>query len=227
MTLMDRRRALIVATAKDWKNNYVQNGLIFWLDGKTAVDSNAWTDIIGNRVFTLTNCQANSNGVYFNGTSAYGVCNSNNIDGQTIEASYSLDGTNHAVAVFGQYNREDKQYIILLRAHDTGNIYTRATNNTDPCKKYPLQQTEIISAYFGGSNAVVNGNQTESSTINKGFIGVANSLVIGRPDLTSSYAWALKGTLHSVRIYNRFLTAEEISQNQRSDDKRFNLGVFA
>lgn len=211
----------------DWKSAYVQNGLLLWLDGKTAVDSNTWTDLIGNRVFTLTNCQANENGVYFNGTSAYGVCNSDNIDGQTIEAAYSLDGTDHFASIFGQYNRADKQYIILVRAHTTGNIYTRATNAVDPCKKYPLQQTEIISAYFGGSDAVVNGNQTTPSTINKGYIGVTNSLVIGRPDLTSSFDWALKGTLHSLRIYNRFLTAEEISQNQLADDKRFNLGVFA
>lgn len=226
MTIMERRRAVMAMLAKDWKNAYVQNGLIFWLDGKTAVDSNTWTDLIGNRVFTLTNCQANANGVYFNG-SAYGVCNSNNIDGQTIEAAYSLDGTDHSVSVFGQYNRADEQYVILLRSKQTGNIYTRAIDRADPCKKYPLQQTEIISAYFGGSGAVVNGNQTASSSIDKGYIGVTNSLVIGRPDLTSSVNWALKGTLHSVRIYNRFLTAEEISQNQRADDKRFNLGVFA
>lgn len=34
-----------------------------------------------------------------------------------------------------------------------------------------------------------------------------------------------RGILHSIRIYNRFLTPEEILNNQRIDNQRFNLGI--
>ena len=92
--LARRRRALMAKTASGpvIPSGYVTNGLVFFLDALQGINGSTWTDIAGQKAFTLTDCVNSGNGIVFNGTSSKGVYNgsiSSDWNNETIEAAIS------------------------------------------------------------------------------------------------------------------------------------------
>lgn len=99
----------------------------------------------------------------------------------------------------------------------------------------------------GNTSAPFNGNWTAETTgtysvstalamqngVSKGFTSDKNyqsrkavaSIIGGSGRGASTYYDCLNGKIHSLRIYNRQLTEEEILYNQAIDNTRFNLGL--
>lgn len=223
--LMLRRRAMMAVKGAE-SAEYIQDGLVLWLDG-LSVDSNSlWVDRAGNRDFALYNCVKQNNGVLFNGTSSYGRCNTADIsNGETIEAVFSY-ATGETQCIFAQRSTRTNPYVILRR-NANGVIYTFATDTNVAQLTAPQQPVETISALRDASRGLLNGQQVSTNGQgNKAQAEITGILYIGR-EATGSNLRYLNGVLYGIRIYNRQLTTEEMLHNQHIDNARYNLGVFS
>lgn len=216
--LLRRREMMFKAERQD----YITDGLIFWLDGYDATND-SWTDKIGSRTFALHNCSVSNHGVVFNGSSSYGDCSTNNFAGATIEACIKRSNTSAWAVVFDQKSTTSEQNIVLSRSSG-GTIYTRATDaNVSQCV-YAGQSNEIISAWQDGTKALVNGAQATIGTGNLRKTTTSNRLMIGlRVGSSTAY---FNGTIYAIRVYNRKLTEAEMLHNQHIENSRFNLNIF-
>ena len=207
------------------KEDYIKNGLIFQLDGYDA-SSGSWTERIGNREFTLTDCTVDANhGVVFNGTSSQGINYSSKFTGQTIEAAIKInsDSLNKWHIIFGQRSVRNEENIILYLT-DNYRIATRATDLWETQRYFVYQRIMTMSTYQDGSDARVNGSATTSQSANLAQFQYADDLLlIGHRSLTSTIYF--NGVIYAIRIYDRKLTVDEMLHNQRLDNKRFDLGL--
>lgn len=74
-----------------------------------------------------------------------------------------------------------------------------------------------------GNTFNVNGEIVPTyDTYNRGGNGRA---IIGALESNAASSYNMQGRIYAIRIYNRQLTAEEIAHNQHVDNVRFNLGL--
>lgn len=215
------RRRLMMGKEIGAECPYITGGLIFWLDGLSVDSDSLWVEKIGGRRFSLSGCIKQNDGVAFNGSTSYGICNAENFAGETIEAAFSNNDTANACSLFSQLSDNYNRNIILLRSK-TGIIYTRAVNYSIQQCIHPKLSKEIVSALSDGSYAIVNGNAAQISTGDKSPLTGAGQLYLGQQP---SGAWKLNGVIHSIRVYNRKLSQEEMIANQHIDNVRFNMGL--
>lgn len=214
---------------------YITDGLIFWLDGLTVASDGLWVDRVSGAQYTLHNAVKASNGVTFAGDStSYGESTATFPDGVTIEAAYSLTDTTVNAGIFGQNwpNAGDnaQPVLILHRTAQSQCIFVKFGTISRQVRKSPISSVEIISAvrWINDSRAVKNGEAVATTTTNYLTYptdGVSGSY-IGTPTGVAGWGW-LHGTLHSLRIYDRVLTVEEMQANQAIDNVRYNLGVIS
>lgn len=209
---------------------YITDGLIFWLDGiERGGVSGQWKDLIGGKIFTLTGCTEETNGVTFAGTtSSYGVYDgyiSGDWANETIEIAKNVSRCRNMVIL--------NQPIIngavgkgLVYA-SSGNSWTRVDGQSE--KGY------ITDGYLKKLSIAGGNNQTSGVTFvidttaktarassdtwggnnsGKTYLGIRYTSGLARP---------FSGTLYSIRLYNRVLTADEMIANQNVDVSRFGL----
>ena len=220
MTLLERRRAMMGGGGGGSLADYVQNGLIFHLDGKSRGGvAGHWTDLIGNVDFTLdAGVIEESNGIVcttsqFARDSTYGNNESSNSD-YTIECVFREDNN------FSSY--------IGLFAPVSG-IGFGVTTGSNPRFYFGWRDSSSSTSQWRGYRRV---STTAINTVSiNNSRGVRNGTdLTGTGTLYSSkgsscYAGAIIGKLFSVRIYSRLLSRAEMIDNQKVDDKRFNLGL--
>lgn len=230
--IAQKKKVMMMQTAPE-PIPYITDGLLLWLDGLTVASDGLWVDRVSGAQYTLHNCVKAANGVTFAGdATSYGESTATFPDGVTIEAAYSLPDTTVDAPIFGQnwpdVGDNNKPVLALYRSSSASyqGIYVKYGTSSAQYRRAALSPVEIVSAvrWIVDSRAVKNGvqiAQTGSSYLSYPSGGITGSLLGERGDNH------LRGTLHSLRIYNRALTVAEMQANQAIDNQRYNLGVIS
>ena len=214
-------------------SDYVQNGLVCHFDGIDKGTGSDWTDLVGGIQTTYhgdaTKGYPTANSYYFGSGNNSCYLQSDNIsfstsDDITVEVCYKEDSSMTRCFVFGfggQGNSKqplfykDDSYITWSQGKQMYSISNTGYNDS-------LTHTISLngdSAYNNGIQmSIVSGTDFwDAQTENRIRIGSAQAGGAGYNPIV--------GHIHSIRIYNRKLTQTEQLQNQRVDNKRFNLGL--
>lgn len=199
-------------------NSYVQDGLVFQLDGiEKGADDGSWVDLIGGKKLTGN---ATSMNKCFSFSSTYlsdSTYLPTNAD-YTVEVIYVQTTTNsQGGVIFISSESSTTNYISVVRKGSNmlflnkKNTYTlsNASNNT------PI----YISANM--TRALYNGNVLSPNSTTDLWTGNKTTSV-GR-SLYSGSRYQFTGRVYSIRVYNRRLTEEEQRFNYAIDKKRFRL----
>ena len=216
---------------------YIADGLIFHLDGADATSS-SWVDKIGNKSFALTDCAANADGsVSFNGTSSYGICSEYPVvgDNWTIEVVYNNTVGTGNQFLFSWQDFRATNYGITYAFWNTqaviiNALYFNANGNDRNFASAEVDYTPGIKVHSitSGSLRNVQSGTTRGWGQTIGFRHEATSMKmqIGARYLPHKPAYSdgyFTGKIYQIRVYNRALTADEISWNQAIDMDKYNI----
>lgn len=195
--------------------DYVQNGLVLHLDGKTGkTGDESWKSVVGNVLFINHGAIFNADNIYFDGTNDY-LSNTTfetplSSTG-TIEICFEREGTGTRVIYMPKTDKA-LSFGCIGNVLNWSNGVNRRTYSTLPTKG--VASVNINGAIQNGEAMTAQGNTYMSGRS-------ATNTYIGRRS-TGNY---FMGKIYSIRIYNRTLTEAEILQNQSVDNIRFNLGL--
>lgn len=219
---MMRRREMVQTGETE---DYVRDGLIFFLDGLNRGGvTGQWTDIIGGYTFTLTRATEYDNGVSFtSGTTngGYGKAPSDvspaGWASQTIECACS--GAQGSQWLFSG-PRTDR-ICLAQGAASNGNINTAIQASGTQIQRYLLPiGTKLISI---NADIGIGDLQTIARGTNDGWSAQYNGTFLGKRN-TGNYQ-SYTGTIYAIRIYSRKLTEDEMKQNQRVDMRRYGITI--
>lgn len=203
--MIELRRRIFKLTAQD---GYVQDGLIFHLDGKEKTET-TWTDLIGGVQFDISNCDMSDNYVRVNQV----------IDGNKDFESKVL--TYEICAYITKAVPNDSSIINSAGAAvyiHYGYTYSRQIS-AQRMNLFANTGNHILS--WNNSNSVDN----FSVVNNFGISGQKPPASTGIMKLGGLTSCSYDMNIFSIRLYNRELTYEEILQNQQYDNERFELGL--
>ena len=198
---------------------YIQDGLVFHLDGIERGDS-GWTDLIGGKKFTLYNCTLNDNNVEFNGTSSYGKASGtlNEDSSGTIEAVFTTDNfvttSDFDLDVFYSGKSGGPNIYLVKSSGKEAIATTLSAQYKNSIDKVKMVSVSRVYPYSG----IINGAYTLKYNIKSLSRSSASYMYLGH--YTNKY---LQGKIYSIRRYNRPLTEEERIHNQLLDIQRFKL----
>lgn len=211
-----RRRLMMQVKAQPLECPYITDGLVFWLDGINKGKSSAgWQDLISKNVFPwIARTTQGENCVIFGSGSTSMYNNKVPIFGtnSTIEGCCSGSSNSRWQIVF-------IQNIMMLARDDTGKQLTFKTKRTGG--RFNVTVPTTFTASANDNVALVNG--VKSTTIQNSDWNAASGTNIGARGGNGAYSYV--GNVHSIRVYNRLLTEEEMLFNQQVDNERFNLGL--
>lgn len=232
--LLLRRRMMAMSKKEPFVNPYITDGLVLHLDGiEKGSTPDAWTDLINGIVFTKKagGVTFNSDNVQFGGSSNNALHNLTTYDFArstvgTIEVCYRDIATSGFSTVFYTYAEGASTGTICFQfvggnrvSFSTGNASSRPHNGAWTAESTGTYSVSNARAYQNGINK---GYTSDKTYITKTIVGT----IIGCSGRASStYFDPLNGKIHSIRIYNRQLTEEEILHNQAIDNTRFHLGL--
>lgn len=208
--ILNRRR--VCGGKKD--DTYIQDGLVFWLDGiDKGNEPTAWTDLVNGVSFPYNSGQEiRSDSIYFNG-------------------SEGLTSSSPSVS----HPFENCQIEIVASRPSAGLVFTPNINGSIAFCFYTGFRTTCVSGGWCAYECVTPSKKTSYSLNNSYFIfddvsGIVNYnavLSIGRAgyyeigELNGRTKYT--GDICCIRIYNRHLTDEERIHNNNIDKQRFNL----
>jgi hypothetical protein len=235
------------AAQHDTIDDYIQDGLIFHLDGinKGEVE-NQWTDLIGGVDFPNHGAVALENGWQFNGAEYMGYIDTSksllfNGDECTIEVCFEDTALNQ-----GAGSHDAGMFLVGLGASPAKGsnaqnaIYVNTVHNNNGTKY-------INGVYVGTSDSVWMDNLID--TIAKNTLSMNKSVAVHNGtelETLGANHWAnvkggrtigaqwhsnsglteyATGKIFSIRVYNKLLTKAEMIHNQHVDNVRFSLGL--
>lgn len=222
----------VYSSAPEPLPEYISDGLVLWLDGKVkGSTTDAWTDLVNGVVFTKKagGVTFNSDNVQFgnnannalHNTSSYVFTNSST---GTIEVCYRdvPTSTSEVHTIFYSYGNVG--YSICFQFYKGKIIWSVGNGSQKYFGKWTAGSTGTYSisnarAYQNGTNV---GFMTTKDYISRSAVA---AIVGGSGRGASTYYDCLNGKIHSIRVYNRQLTEEEVLHNQAIDNTRFNLGL--
>ena len=202
---------------QDTSPQYVQDGLVFWLDGiDKGEGANTWVEKKQGYVFENHGAVFNPDHVYLDGT-AY-------LENATATTPLVADGTIEVV-----YQRESANGTVLVPTRPSGASYCGfgVVNNTirwsvfSSSSRYTIPNAPALAsvslsadrslgngyALTQGSNSYLNQSNNQPSRV-----GVLNS--------NSNF---FTGKIYCIRVYSRKLTEAEVLTNYAIDCQRFNF----
>lgn len=199
---------------------YIENGLIFHLDGKnTGPLEGYWTDLIGGVAFRIENgVERTNNGFIFPESSSavymLGISKVNLIatdDTFTIEVVMTA-GTSGTRYIFAGGSGTDIALVMSggsLTAREARNTRFVTTNSVN-------LSTYSITHYYALQNLIeLNSSGTDY------WAAVSGNAQVGGWRTDRQFV----GTICDIRIYNRVLTKDEIRANQQIDIIRYGIQV--
>jgi hypothetical protein len=213
MIALNRRRGV---GAEKQAKEYIQNGLVFWLDGIDKGDNAGyWTEKINGLQFPVNggHITQETDGFTFE-------------DGSDCHVASTLDfpyATHHIECVC-TVNAKN-QIVFMTQGVDNvmvsmwGNYMIMATTTAQPgINVRYLTKDMVYSLSYNTGAQYVNGVSGYAGTSNR-LARVAGTIYLGRRSSGNYYT----GKICSIRIYNRFLADEEIQNNYQVDKQRFGL----
>lgn len=199
-------------------SDYVQNGLVLLMDGKTGKNGTTWESVVGNVVFTNNGATFNEDHVYFDGVNDY-------LNNTSFDPSLSETGTIEVV-IDNESFGGGMGVVFMGKTSACLGFGTNASKQILwSCGGSTKRQRPVASlakASFSISNQRMTQNGVVMTTNGSNYLGNQNSTNwIGRRN-TGNY---FKGKIYSIRIYNRQLDSNEVAQNLSVDNIRFNLGL--
>lgn len=213
---------------------YVQNGLVFQLDGIEKGDSpTAWTDLKGGLAFTYNNCTLNSDNVEFNGVDSYAESTAgyalNRNRSCTVEYCFYSEGGsvfNSGVVSGVSYTyfdyidiKGDTNFAGIVR--DNNYTYSAPIEGQIHTMSYAYSSTER--PLISDGEAYPRPTTYLDSSLYKTLCNYGNAVVGCYNSSATDKAGFLKGKVFAIRVYNRTLTREEQAQNQQLDYLRFKI----
>ena len=202
--------------------DYIQNGLVFHLDGidKGTLDKTKWVDLVDGITFTeaggnevhMTNKITLDRNIYLVGDSLptfpYTTYSIEVVFHRYILTQYTVVMFNYGGLAF----KQNSNYYIGIRNAATGSQrFFNDTNDIDM----------IVS--FANTSAMLNGVMQEVSTGTMHGNNNTYPVIGSMKDTSSSYTG--KCDIYSIRVYNRLLTQAEMLHNQKVDNIRFGLNT--
>lgn len=217
-----RRQMIQLMPKHDSKYRYIQDGLIFQLDGiNKGTNEGAWTDLVGGHIYTNYGATVLENGWRLNNKSLRSTdcnflpANSN----QTVEIVFKPTVNSGPQAVWMQNGNQDMTTNTVLLFWN-GTAVTFLQHN----KTYTIPLT--VNAYhcisLNLTLGLVNGVKKNPNTNNDYWNNTTDYSVIGCRNGGAAY---FKGDIFAIRVYDRRLTEDEMLHNQQVDNIRFNLGL--
>ena len=233
-------------------DDYVKENLLLQLDGISHGNTNNyWADLSGNNNnVILNNVVLNNNYYHFNGSNSYGVTTNEinyneskqitieffDINGSLVKNSgtvlpfESSSNTNVNInAYYVDINQMENGKLSYLHNKDSNN-YSSTTLNKKLENNIPTLYTLTIDTTRNEIvNMYVNGKPLASSiSVNRGDGGLNHifsnyKLYFGARNGSSYFA---KMDLASFRLYNKVLTEEEIKQNYKIDNARYEVNPY-
>jgi hypothetical protein len=231
----------------------INDGLVLYLDAANSKSysgsGTTWTDLSGNNNNgTLTNGptfdSGNGGSIVFDGSNdfiALGNPSTLDIVSNITVSSWvritSIPTLNRIYTIFGKgYNGTSEQFFLRFLRNDNNFVrfQTGTFNNTggEKLASFNLNINSFITNIWmniaGQYDAntwklYLNSNLVASNLTNQGPYSSTSSIGIGATFISSSFARYIQGNISSVLVYNRALSANEISQNYNALKGRFNL----
>ena len=219
------RRHILESIARGTAPSYITDGLLFHLDGINKGDTaDAWTDLINAIVFSNYGCTSIDKGLAFYGSS-YLLSTTpgwqwwrDNIKTElcTIEIVFKAESLGDYCLFNPQAEESPSLWIMNNGAKLVYGYYNRRVT-------YDYNAgigNQVVSV--NSHSAIQNGQQLSATTNSSSYTNLGVSIGC-RYNGSASYYF--NGEIYSIRIYNRQLTADEMLNNQRVDNARFNLGL--
>lgn len=230
-----RRRMMANVGGDNPADSYIQDGLVFQLDGiEKGNDATKWIDRKNGIEWLNHNANRLSDGWYFDGATSYLTSSgmgTYDILSCTIEFAFDAEVSNAmwfafvdagANLVFNYtYNYSGRNWLIIKGKSSSSSI-----GGASPLSKSIIGAhiASMVAVPAGANVNVINGVAHINNNVN---YSAAASAIIGARVSSSTNLPAnfFKGTIYSIRIYNRLLTVEEMLANQVIDNERFALGL--
>lgn len=231
---------------QDTIKDYVQQGLVFHLDGINKGDNaDAWTDLIGGVDFPNHGATAEEKGWDLNGKNGwlgYGTTSYNlpfSMLNCTIEVCFYDKAINQGTGAAGATaflcsfgsqletgtNQTNGAYVNLCNSSNTKYINGCYLDGTTDVYADPLVDSVAANTLsINKSNALHNG-QALSSLDRNHWATVKGGRLIGVQNHTNGKQYYFNGKIYDIRVYNRILTPAEMLHNQHVDNIRFSLGL--
>ena len=198
----------------------------------------AWNDLVGSENVNLNNSSTWDSAGYvgFNGSNIFGITNNNSnlaVSEFTVESAFYMTGSsnNGYAPLFQRNGGYSGGAVYGIRVNDAGgNIYAQYSTTANIGNVYSLVDSGIttalntwyyISSTFDSSynwKLYINGSLNNSTTGSAAPLQASNTITVGRGD--GRYA---NGRIPFCRLYDRALSADEISQNFKAFKSRFGL----
>lgn len=235
MSSFRRRQMLAAAVSRGGgsyygPNDYIQNGLVFQLDGFN-IDNSAWVDRIGGITFPLTSNSVKHNGYLQFMSAGSGLSSTTTyqdvvwpMESNTVEIVISDYQTGNSF-IFGLPSTALDRTQAIGMYNDglfLGKFFSGASVNYPGLSSVP-QSLHLISAredkvmIDGGSmlNTVSMFDNWYNSGYTRFWIG-------GREASSPGFV----GKIHAIRVYNRKLSEVEMRYNQTVDSIRFGISPY-
>lgn len=213
-------QSLYLGNGLVWENKYqyIQDGLIFQLDGiDKGPNEGAWTDLKGGIVFTnhgataLDNCWqfVYSQKDYMDSSTIIPTTNT-----CTVEVAYYSTRQSTFIIISGdRYNSHLAVYMV-----SASEILFMQNQKKASCNN-SLNHNHVFS--FNNTTKYFDLNTCETSTST--YYNNTAMTYIGKRNWGGGNYF--NGKIYAIRVYNRSLTADEMLHNQQIDNVRFNLGL--
>ena len=227
----------------DIEYGYEKNGLLAYYDaennkgyGQHSSNESVWTDLSGNtgNATLSESVQIKDNYFEFNGSTAYAQ-----VDNIQLEDSNSY--TFEIVASFS--DSQTSKVLMECYTADQGGMAIGIENTSEYANKLKYHQNSydtdrinstralndgkvhhIVGTYDNSTKAIylyVDGNLDSSKTVASNIKFPSTTLNIGRWASTNSQYF--KGNIYSVRVYNKYLDADEVKSNFKIDKARYGI----
>jgi hypothetical protein len=226
----------------------VNNGLVLYLDAANVNSypgtGTTWTDLSGNQNnAALTNgptySSANRGSIFFDGSDDSAIVTNNNGFGMSGSApNISMDmwvnlprrgSPFYQIAGFRNSGTFDFYILLLDSGGATANIEARVRTATSVTE---IPYVDYMSYYNRWTHLAFTVTPTRSNLyINTSLVGSTGSIAgnFGTPSSNfvvgndQSGTWRTRGNIGSIRVYNRALSATEVTQNYDALKSRYGL----
>lgn len=215
----------------------VTNGLVLYLDAGSVKSypgsGTAWTDLSGNNnngtlINGPTYSSSNKGSIVFDGINDYVNCGNNNSINLSGNFSICCWIYLNATPTLGQiivekgiYGNTD-EYGLVLSGISTNGISIQCNNSFFYSNStFPIQKWTFIAGTLSSTTGIYyqNGIVAATGSLTPPTTGSGVLYLSYRPS-TSFY---FNGRIASTQIYNRALSANEVSQNYNATKGRYNL----